>query len=134
MRNEDDVLPLCKFVDRPLFSSKFNCGRAREACFCDNLCMNWELFPDETYFILFICITSFIFFALYHINIECLSFIIYEVHWNILFLFSFLFILHIHILIIFMLHSHDKLKKVCITNSIWHTFVAMQIAFHTSGI
>lgn len=75
--------------------------------------------------------SSFIFFALYNINIECLAFIIYEVHWNILFLFSFLFILHIHILIIFMLH--DKLRKVCIMNLIWYTFIT-DFAYHTSEI
>lgn len=96
MHNEDDVPLLCKFVDRPLFSSKFNCGCVHEACFCDNLCTNrfvssWNLF----YIIYLRYPLSFSLFFFFYLlcsspRINCIMFLFLlsaSHHWSILLLF-----------------------------------------------
>lgn len=74
---------------------------------------------------LFTSLLSSISFAFYHIN----WMLIFYYHSRVSlkhFLSFFILIYSEYILIIFMLHCHE-FKKIRITNSIWHTFVAMQI-------
>lgn len=93
-------------------------------------CERIDLFPDETYFTLFICVTvslflsSFIFFALRRrINCFICVSIFFIIHEPLLTYFA-SFSHHPYLLQIYSYHSHVAFVQKSIASSLWHTFVA----------